>query len=184
MLGFERTCNMKLNLKRDLDEIGKFIRERVSLYDEYENIGPGEDEDPIRLITVGFHVEQNAFVCVIFDTRPNADVDGEWTMFQEEDNLVYMPAWEEAFENLCDKGTVTVSLKNGKSKKLDTNDDNHSVAKFFGEQILKLVMEFNDADGFETLPLAKNAFLSIEEYGGRWGWPEYKHRKKLGRINN
>lgn len=175
---------MKLDLRPDLKALRDFICEKISVYDEYENIGPGDDDDPIRLVTVGFHVEQNAFVCVVFDTRSDADVDGEWTMFQEEDNMVYVPEWEDAFDYLCDEGAVSVSLANGKKKKLDTRDDNDSVAKFFGEQILELVLQMQSANEFDSLPLAKNAFLSIEEYGGRWGWPEYKQRKKLGQFKS
>ena len=176
---------MKLNLRQDLKEIEKFIVEKIGDFEEYENFGPGDDDDPVKLITVGYYVEQTGYVAVVFDTRPNAKTDGEWTSYiDEDDNMVFVPDWEDAFNHLCDEGTVSVSLPNGKSKKLDTKDDNASVAAFFGEQLRDVLLALKDRNAFDALPLAKNATLRIEDFDGLWAWPTSKKDQKLSRLSH
>ena len=176
---------MKLDLRRDLKELEDFILEKIRIYDEYENLGPGDDDDPIQRITLGYYVEQTGYVAVIFDTRPDATNDGEWTMhIEEDDNMVFVPGWEDAFNHLCDEVTVTVSLPNGKSRILDTKDDNESVATFFGEQICELVLGLKKRKIFDSLPLAKNAVLSVEDFNGLWAWPNSSKDQEQARLGS
>ena len=53
---------MKLDLRKDQKTIAKHIAERVRDYPMYVNNGPGEDEDPISLITLGFAFDQSGWI--------------------------------------------------------------------------------------------------------------------------
>lgn len=47
---------MQIDLVRDGRAIWKYIGQRIRNYPIYVNEGPGEDEDPIALITLGFQL--------------------------------------------------------------------------------------------------------------------------------
>ncbi len=174
---------MKLDLQKDVRKIRRFLEKRIHDYPVYENLGPGDDADPIALITLGYYVEQSGYVALVFDTRPKADHDGQWTLHLENEvNVLPFPKWCAAFETLCDGGTVAVTLPEGATRVLDDSDDNESVAALFGETLRDLMLAARDEGVFASLPLAPKAFFVIEEFGGQWGWPDYDQRKKLGRL--
>ena len=175
--------NMKLDFQKDAKTIRSYIEQRIRDYPVYENLGPGADEDPIALISVGYYIEQSGYFALVFDTRPDADNDGQWTVHIENKvNVLKFPHWRAAFKKLCDGGAVDVKLPNGKQHTLDESDDNESVAKFFGELILDIMLSLRESGAFNQLPLSPAAFFIIEEFDGQWGWPEYKKRKTLGRL--
>lgn len=174
---------MKLDLRKDAQKIRRFIEKRIRDYPKYENLGPGEDADPIALISLGYYLEQTGYFAMVIDTRPDADNDGEWTLHIENDvNVLAFPQWCAAFEELCEGGSVSVTLPNGKTRILDEADDTDSVARLFGETIREIVVSLRDAGAFDSLPLSPKAFFVIEEFDGHWGWPDYKKRKTLGRL--
>jgi len=174
---------MKLDLKKDAQKIRRYIEQRIRDYPIYENDGPGDDSDPVALITIGYYLEQAGYVAVVFDTRGDADNDGQWTLHIDDDvNVLPFPKWYSVFMKLCDGGSVDVVQPNGKLRTLDESDDNESVATFFGEMILEIMLSLRDSGAFETLPLAPKAFFVIEEFDGQWGWPAYAKRKSQGRL--
>jgi hypothetical protein len=174
---------MKLDLQKDAEKIRKFIEKRIRDYPNYVNQGPGEDEDPIALATIGYYFEQSGYFALVFDTRPTADSDGDWTLhLDSKKNMLSFPKWVAAFDALCDGGSVEVTLPNGKQRTLGESDDNESVHRLFGEMIRDIVIELRAAGAFEKLPLTPKAFLIIEEFDGNWGWPGYEKRKTLGRL--
>ncbi len=67
---------MKLNLQKDTQKLLRYIRQRIVNYPVYINLGPGNDEDPIALITFGYYIFQTGYFAMVFDTRPDADSDG------------------------------------------------------------------------------------------------------------
>lgn len=174
---------MQLDLRQDARKIRRYLERRIRDYPVSENLGPGEDADPIRLLTLGYALEQSAFVALVFDTRPKADNDGQWTLHIENNvNVLRFPKWEQAFAMLCDGGRVEVTLPDGSPHTLDENDDNESVAQLFGEMLRDTLLSLRDAGALTGLPLDPKAFGVIEEFYGNWGWPEYDERKKLGRL--
>ena len=175
--------NMKLDLQKDEQKIRRYIQKRVRDYNPQKNKGPGKAGDPIALVTLGYYLEQAGYFALVFDTRPKADNDGEWTGHIENDaNVLEFPKWCAAFEKLCDGGSVAVTLPSGKTRTLGDSDDNESVAKLFGEMLLGIMIALRDEEAFDKLPLAKQAFFIIEEFDGNWGWPDYKRRRSLGRL--
>jgi hypothetical protein len=174
---------MKLDLKKDAEKIRRYISKRVSNYPIYENLGPGDDTDPIRLITLGYYTEQTGYFAFVIDTRADADGDGEWTQYIEEDvNVLAFPKWCAACEKLCHDGAVEVTLPNGTQKTLDESDDTESIAKLFGEMILELMLSLRDSGVFDGLPLASKAYFDIEEFDGNWGWPTNAKQKAQSRL--
>ena len=59
------------------DEPDTFI-ERVSQFDPATNDGPG-DESVVTYIELGYEFVQSWWIVLIFDTRSDAEPDGEWT---------------------------------------------------------------------------------------------------------
>jgi hypothetical protein len=174
---------MKLDLQKDERKIRSFIQKRVRDFATYENLGPGKDSDPVALITLGYYLEQAGYVALVFDTRPDADNDGTWTLHIENDtNVLPFPKWCKAFEKLCEGGSVEVVLPGGNARTLDDSDDNESVATLFGKMLRDTMLSLRDDGTFAELPLASKAFFVVEEFDGNYGWPVYEKRKTLGRL--
>ncbi len=162
---------MKLDLQKDSQKIRRFIEKRIRDYPVYENLGPGDDSEPIAMITFGYYFSQDGSFALVFDTRPDAECDGEWTLHMDNDvNMLPFPKWSDAFQEICDGGTVDVKLPSGKSRTLNDADDDVSVAKLFGEMILETVLALRDSSAFNALPLTRKAFFIIEEFDGNWGY--------------
>ena len=68
---------MKLDLVKDEKQLRKYILQRIKDFPDYENYGPGEDDAEIQLITLGYYLEQTGYFTLVFDTRPDADCDGQ-----------------------------------------------------------------------------------------------------------
>ncbi len=93
---------MKIDLKADAKSVYEYVKQRVADYPVYINNGPGEDEDPILQITLGFQISQAGWVALVFDTRPNGSPDGEWQSYIEE-NCLEFPHWLDAVDALFDR---------------------------------------------------------------------------------
>ncbi|MGC1275915.1 MAG: hypothetical protein WBC44_19590 [Planctomycetaceae bacterium] len=174
---------MKLDLQKDERKFRRFVEKRLRDYPVYENLGPGNDADPIALMTVGYSFEQSGYAALVLDTRPDADHDGQWTLhIENETNVLPFPKWCAAFETLCDGGTVDVVLPDGRPRTLDDSDDNESVAALFGETLRDAMQALNREGKFAGLPRTPGAFFIVEEFNGQYGWPDYDDRKSLGRL--
>ena len=44
-----------------------------------------------RGITLGFQCDQDGWICLVFDTRPNAEPDGEWNSYIKKPNVFNRP---------------------------------------------------------------------------------------------
>ena len=90
---------LTLNLRKSAKQIRSHILERIRDYPVYINAGPGEDEDDISLITIGFQFDQDGWLALVFDTRSEAGFDGTWNSYIEENALPFED-WFAAFEEL------------------------------------------------------------------------------------
>jgi hypothetical protein len=158
---------MKFNLKNDIMTLHMEFKRRVREYPVYVNSGPGEDSDPIVQITLGYQFDQAGWASFVFDTRPNAEADGEWQSYIEE-NAIEFAGWvnicEELYEN---EGSVDVTQPNGKKVRLTTDDD---LAESIGVAMKDLLIACRDEGMFDNLPLADNCKLTVEEHEGQYGW--------------
>ena len=170
---------MKINLKSDAQTIYAHIKQRIADYPVYVNGGPGEDDDPITHLTLGYQVSQAGWVALIFDTRPDGEPDGEWQSYVEE-NWLEFPMWLEAVDALWDDGEpIELTLPNGKKRKLGEDDD---LAEPVGEMLKNLLLQARKDKCFKDLPLAKKSCMGVEDHDGAYGWPDYDKRLKDGRM--
>ncbi|MBX7104731.1 MAG: hypothetical protein K1X57_11665 [Gemmataceae bacterium] len=166
---------MKLDLRKDFDDIYSHLVKRVKAFDPKTNPGPGEGK-AVAMIEVGFQCDQDGWVAVVFDTRPDAEPDGEWNSYVDE-VLFARKHWQRALEAL-ESGTVDVILPDGAKRELTGETEFEDFVALFGD-LLKLVLLKARADGvFKALPTATECHLGIEEQDGRYGWPSYEDRGK------
>jgi hypothetical protein len=140
---------MQLDLRKDENQIRRFIKERIRNYPVHVNLGPGEDADPIRMVTVGYHLEQAGHVALVFDTRPDADVDGEWTSHLENDvNVLSLPTWRQAYEVLFKEEAVFAVLSDGSSRIFTNGNDVGEFVVTVGEMLKSIMIRMRDEGGF------------------------------------
>jgi hypothetical protein len=170
---------MKINLQSDAKTIYNYVKQRVADYPIYVNAGPGEDDDPISHMTLGFQVYQAGWVALVFDTRPNGSPDGEWQSYIEE-NCLEFPKWLKAVDAHRDDGEpIELTLPNGKKQKLGEDDD---LAETVGVMLKDILLQARKDKCFQKLPIAKKSSMGVEDHDGAYGWPDYDKRYKDGRI--
>jgi hypothetical protein len=174
---------MKLDLQKDSVKLRKYIEKRICDYPSCENLGPGDDEDPIGLITLGYYAEQGGYANLIFDTRKDAEVDGEWTIHVDnETNTCPFPNWTVACETLGDGKPVSVIKHDGTKITLNDYEDAEAVQAVFGDMLVHVLTELRDDRTLSKLPLTSAAFMVVEEFDGRYFFPDYETRKTSGSI--
>jgi hypothetical protein len=170
---------MRINLEADAKTIYDYVKQRVADYPIYVNAGPGEDDDPITEITLGFEADQTGWVALVFDTRPDASPDGEWQSYIE-DNWIQFPNWRKAVDALFDDGEpIELTLPNGKKQKLGEDDE---LAESVGVMLKDILLQARKEKCFQQLPIAKKSSMGVEDHDGAYGWPDYDKRYKDGRI--
>lgn len=177
---------MKIDLAKDKERIRRYIAKRIKDYPIYVNCGPGEDEDPIQAIMLGFYAAQGGYVYLVFDTRPGKNLDGNWTLHLEESTLYHLPKWTEFYEHVCEGNKGTLLLADGSKKELEFSEDDEKaedkINAFFGEMLRTLIGEMSDDGTLARLPLRKDAFMMVEEFDGHYFWPSIKSITTKGRI--
>jgi hypothetical protein len=161
---------VQLDLKRDFTEIYDYLAECVRCYDPAVGGGLG-DPGPVKLIEVGYEYSQAGWVLAVFDTRPDAEPDGEWTSLIE-GNEFNRPHWLAAGEANMD-GPITLVGMDGVSTVLPEGTE---LAEPLGKLVKAVVIKAR-ADGlFAALPKAAGCELGVEHFGGAYCWPEYESR--------
>jgi hypothetical protein len=164
--------DVRLDLRRDFADIYAYLADRVRGFDPATNDGPG-DPGPVKMIEIGFECAQDGWVVVVFDTRPDAEPDGEWTMHSEGAELE-RPHWLEADEANTDD-EITLVRWDGTEAVLPPGTE---LAEPLGE-MLKAVLFKARADGlFAGLPKAAGCEMGVEHLEGGYGWPDYEDRGK------
>lgn len=170
---FGRRAKVKtLDLQRDFADIYSYLAERVRGFDveTHEGLGgPG----PVKLIEIGYEYSQAGWVIAVFDTRPDAEPDGEWTReLDNESTLLQRPHWVEAGEFNLEAPIAVIGLQ-GITTTLAAGSE---LAQTLGD-LLKAVVIKARADGmFTALSKANGCELGIEHFSGEYGWPEYEAR--------
>lgn len=161
---------MRLDLRRDFADIYAHLAARVRGFDPAGGNVLG-DPGPVKRIEVGFEYSQAGWLVVVFDTRPEAESDGEWT-FLIEGNELERPHWLEAGEANMDEPITLIPL-DGTETELPAGTE---LAEPLGEMVKAVVLKAR-ADGvFAGLPKAPGCELGVEHFSGCFGWPEYEAR--------
>ena len=178
---------MKLDLRKDQKAVAKHIAERVRDYPVYVNYGPGEDEDPISLITLGFAFDQSGWIALVLDTRPDAEPDGQWQSYIEE-NAQSFEHWFGAVDPIHEatafggKADPLVITRHDGKKKTFKQYDVEEIAEQVGSMLWQTLVDARDKGLLKKLPLADGCLMGVEEQDGYYGWPHYRDRIKLGRV--
>jgi hypothetical protein len=161
---------VQLDLRRDFAEIYDYLADRVRGFDPSTNDGPG-DPGPVKMIEVGFEYSQAGWVVAVFDTRPDAEPDGEWNSHID-GNALERPNWLEAGEVNMESPITLVGL-DGTETILPVGTE---LAEPIGE-LVKAVLLNARADGmFRPLPKVAGCELGVEHSEGAYGWPMYEAR--------
>jgi hypothetical protein len=163
---------MQIDYRRDFADIYAYVADRVCTFDPASHDGPGPP-GPVKMIAVGFSYGDSGWVAVVFDTRPDAEPDGEWNSHIE-GNVLERPHWQWEEGDLDEEEPITLIQADGITRVLPEEDV--EVAKAIGE-LLKAVVVKARADGlFEGMPKAAGCELSVEHQDGHFGWPAYEDR--------
>ena len=163
---------MRIDYHKDFADIYAHAADRVRKFDPAANGGPGPP-GPAKMIEVGFGYGESGWVAVVFDTRPDAEPDGEWNSHIE-GNLLERPHWQWAGEDTGEEEPPTLVKANGSTVVLA--EDDAALAETIGE-LIRAVLVKAHADGvFEALPKAPGCEMGIEHQDGHYGWPAYEAR--------
>lgn len=167
---------MKIDLRKDRQRIQSYVDKRIRDYPTYVNCGPGHDEDPVQMVVLAFNGTQGCWATLIFDTRPDADYDGEYTQFLEDYIMLDFPNWSIAYELFRKDKAPTIVTADGRVAEAD--DPCCSI----GNMLSDLLLENKENGNLSNLPLAKDAFMMVVEFDEKYLWPNYASRKTEGRI--
>jgi hypothetical protein len=138
-----------LDLLKEAEEVYSYVAARASAYSANGDRGPGGDS-PVKMVYAGYEFDQEGWFALIFDRRPDAAHDGEWTSFLD-GNRLERPKWATA-------GWIRRALRGNE----------------FGQQLGRMlvgVLLRADGDGvFASLPRADGFKLGLEEFNGSLGW--------------
>ncbi|MEZ6141483.1 MAG: ankyrin repeat domain-containing protein [Zavarzinella sp.] len=172
---FTRKKVLKLDLRKDYDQIYKLVVKRVQKYNPRMNVGTGDESSLVHMIELGYQCDQAGWVALIFDTRPDAAPDGEWTASIGE-NLFERRHWHEAYQAIQD-GPVQISLPDGTQCEIGATEY-ESFTEKIGEMLKNLLLKARTDGVFESLPKAIQCHLGVEAIDGSYGWPAYEDRGK------
>jgi hypothetical protein len=179
---------VSIDLQTDYKAVAEHLAARVREYANGVNKGPGNAGEPVALITLGFQFDQAGWVALVFDTRPDAKSDGHW-QFHIRENRVDFGHWFDALEPMQEAEygdgkaePLTIILHDGDVKTLQ-NYDVEEVAGYIGAMLRQVLVDARDSGLLAQLPLAGKCLMGVEEHDGYYGWPHYKDRFKLGRVN-
>lgn len=167
-----------LDLRKEADAVYEFIVKRASAYKPTGRNVLGE-AGPVKFVVIGYEYAEDGWVAVVFDQRPDAEVDGEWTSCIE--SLVLKRArWVEAGEENSEAPLPVIQL-DGTPATLPPGTE---LAVVFGEVIKSAALKAR-ADGvFAVLPTAPGCEFHIEHFSGYWGWPEADADARIDRLRD
>lgn len=161
---------MELDLRKCSKVIQEHIVQRVRDYPKCANEGPGEAEDPVTQITIGYQFDQSGWLALVFDTRAGATPDGEWNSFIEQ-NAREFDEWYEAFHDLGENGSPSrITLPDGSRRTLRKDTSVEQFAECLGTMIRDVLISARDKGDLAALPLAPQCTIVVEEQDGYYGW--------------
>jgi hypothetical protein len=153
-----------LDLRAEATDIRDYITGRVAAFDPRANNGPGE-ATAVKMVYAGYNFDQVGWFALVFDRRPDAGHDGEWTVYLE-GNMLDRPQWLAARER-NEEWPIRVRGEDGVLRELPPGSD---FGRLFGRMLVG-VLERAERDGlFARLPRAVGFRLALEEFHGSLGW--------------
>jgi len=169
----------EIDLRKEYAAMLELLKTRVAAFDPKANFGPGEGET-VSSIEVAYDFSQGGWVTVVFDTRPEVEPDGEWTLFLDEEQLEYRDHWPACAEALFEGGEVTVILRDGQQRTLSGDGD--ELGELLGITLKEALLDAKTSGVFDSLPRSPACYLGVEDLQGSYGWPAYEDREAEGRL--
>lgn len=160
----------EIHLLSDKSLIEKFISERLLEYHEYENVGPGDDEDPISKVVIGYSF-QKGWVSLVFDTRPGINAKDDVNEYlSNELNQLNMEHWKNATNELSNGNDVALVRENGLEWTINYSSL-HVLEERVGAMIEDTVEAMRKGRRFSRLPLGSKAHMVVIEVDGHFRSP-------------
>jgi hypothetical protein len=168
---------MKLDLRKDFDEIYSHLVHRVQNYTPGVNVlhDPGGVNSPIAQITFGYELTQAGWVVLAFDARSDAKSDGEWSRCIDE-TMLARPEWLRATKSLGAGEAVEFKLTDGSVCTLSPKYDDAEYGAVYGNLLKWILLKAHEDGVFRSLPLAERCQLAVEDFDFRYGWTLYDDR--------
>ncbi len=168
-----------LDLAAEYAAITELLKARVAAFDSETNYGPGEGST-VSSIDLGFDFAQTGWVAVVFDTRPNAMPDGNWTNYLDEDRLLSRPQWPLCAAALAEGHSIALIMRDGTERTL--SQESEDLGEILGLTLKDALLDARSAGVFDGLPKSSSCFLGVEDVLGSFGWPADDDRESKGRL--
>jgi hypothetical protein len=166
----------RLDLRKDFADLYRFVTERVASFDPTTNDGPGKGKR-VKRIDFGYQFDQASWAALVFDTRSNAEPDGQWNAHIVA-NWLERPKWLAASEANEDE-PILFSLPDGSKREIPPGG-HEEFAVILGDLLRGVLLKARSDGVFIDLPKSPRCELGVEEHDGAYGWPIFEER---GRVN-
>ena len=139
---------MNLDLAKETQEIKDYILEQIK-----------NQNEKVKLLEIGFQIDQGGLVKAYFDTDENAEPEGSWTMSLEE-NILERLHWPDLCEEI----------------------GYDEMASKIGDLLKTIIFEIKKTGGFDNMPKHSNCQFGVEEMNGCYCWPAYDDRDNENRV--
>lgn len=161
----KRTIVWRLDLRRDFDEIFAHIPDRVRSF--LADNAKQPDGVLVHLIEAGFEASQTGWFVLVFDTRPDAHPNGQWTT--EIDSVkLDRTHWVKA-QTAAIRGPISVINADGRETTLP---EGAGLGELIGELIRTVLLKAQHDGIFAQLPVSPNCKMHIEDFDGEYDWSE------------
>lgn len=169
---------MIIDIRKDVPDFLAYIRRRVA-----EHVAASKKLKKPKLVTridFGFEFGQGNELWLVFDTRPDAEPDGEWTLQVGKVAALARPKWPIWHELPDEEVVFFIDLKGEKVNVMKSPDK--KICKIVGEAMKHALMEAREAGEFARLPKAERCEIGVENMEGYYGWPKYEDRGKKNLV--
>jgi hypothetical protein len=153
---------MIIDIRDDVPDFLKYIRRRVA--EQVTASKKTRRPKPVSQIDFGF------------DTRPDAEPDGQWTVQIGKVKALKRPKWPIWHELPDDEVVYFIDLQAEKVNVMKSPDK--KICKIVGEAMKHALLTARDAGVFKRLPKTENCQMGVENLEWYYGWPIYKDRGK------
>src|SRR4051812_4526332 len=160
-----RAPGASLDLRKWHGKILALLKEAIANYaaKHREN---GSKYPPVTAISFRYAIEQNAYVNLCLDCRPNYEPDGEYTHFAFVSKD--LPEWDafvdEASEDACVEAKVITF--DGQTVIFTPETSPEEFVAPFGEMFVDVLKKARDAGVLNDLPRGPSCVLGVEEFEG------------------
>jgi hypothetical protein len=166
---------MIIDIRKDLPRFRKYLEERLA-----QHLRGPKKSKPVHRIDFGFEFGQQNWVALVFDTREDAEPDGEWANMIKKADFLQNPRWPIWLE-LPEEEQVSFINLAGRTINVMRDPDN-LICEIVGEALKHTLITARDEDLFQALPKAKKCELGVENLEGYYGWPNYEDRGKKNLV--